>query len=123
MAEIMFQKFGIFRDGKIMEEGLKEIKRMQKNLSHLTPNNKNLELNQTLIQLLELEGMLKIAEVVAYGAIRREESRGSHTRIDYPDRDDDNYLKHTLAVLKDGNIDLSNKSVTLGMFEPKERVY
>ena len=106
-----------------MEEGLKEIKKMQEKLSHLTPNNKDLAVNQTLIQLLELEGMLKIAEVVAYGAIRREESRGSHTRIDYPDRDDDNYLKHTLAVLKDGNIDLSNKSVTLGMFEPKERVY
>ena len=67
--------------------------------------------------------MLKIAEVVAYGAIKREESRGSHTRIDHPDRDDDNYLKHTLAILKDGRIELSYKSVTLGMFQPKERVY
>jgi succinate dehydrogenase / fumarate reductase flavoprotein subunit len=123
MAETMFQKFGIFRDGQIMEEGLKEIKKMQEKLSHLTPNNKDLAVNQTLIQFLELEGMLKIAEVVACGAIKREESRGSHTRIDYPDRDDDNYLKHTLAVLKEGSIDLSYKSVILGMFEPKERVY
>ncbi len=123
MAKTMFHKFGIFRDGQIMEEGLKEIKNMQGKLSHLTPNNKDLTLNQTLIQLLELEGMLKIAEVVAYGAIKREESRGSHTRIDYPDRDDDNYLKHTLAILKDGSIELSYKSVTLGMFQPKERVY
>jgi succinate dehydrogenase / fumarate reductase, flavoprotein subunit len=123
MAKTMFHKFGIFRDGQIMEEGLKEIKNMQGKLSHLTPNNKDLTVNQTLIQLLELEGMLKIAEVVAYGAIKREESRGSHTRIDHPDRDDDNYLKHTLAVLKDGSIELSYKSVTLGMFEPKERVY
>jgi succinate dehydrogenase / fumarate reductase, flavoprotein subunit len=123
MAKTMFHKFGIFRDGQIMEEGLKEIKKMQGKLSHLTPNNKDLTVNQTLMQLLELEGMLKIAEVVAYGAIKREESRGSHTRIDHPDRDDDNYLKHTLAVLKDGSIELSYKSVTLGMFEPKERVY
>ena len=123
MAKTMFHKFGIFRDGQIMEEGLKEIKNMQGKLSHLTPNNKDLTLNQTLIQLLELEGMLKIAEVVAYGAIKREESRGSHTRIDHPDRDDDNYLKHTLAILKDGSIELSYKSVTLGMFQPKERVY
>ena len=123
MAKTMFHKFGIFRDGQIMEEGLKEIKKMQGKLSHLTPNNKDLTVNQTLIQLLELEGMLKIAEVVAYGAIKREESRGSHTRIDHPDRDDDNYLKHTLAVLKDEIIELSYKSVTLGMFEPKERVY
>ena len=123
MAKTMFHKFGIFRDGQIMEEGLKEIKNMQGKLSHLTPNNKDLTLNQTLIQLLELEGMLKIAEVVAYGAIKREESRGSHTRTDHPDRDDDNYLKHTLAILKDGSIELSYKSVTLGMFQPKERVY
>ena len=67
--------------------------------------------------------MLKIAEVVAIGAIKRKESRGSHTRIDYPDRDDDNYLKHTLAVLKEGDIDITYKSVNLGLFEPKERVY
>jgi succinate dehydrogenase / fumarate reductase flavoprotein subunit len=123
LTEIMFKKFGIFRDAKRMEEGLNEIKIMQEKLSNLTPNNKSLAVNQTLIQFLELEGMLKIAEVVAYGAIRRKESRGSHTRIDHPDRDDDNYLKHTLATLRNGKIDISYKPVNLEMFEPKERVY
>ncbi len=102
LTETMFNKFGIFRDEQIMEQGLEEIKMMQEKLSHLTPNNKEIAVNQALIQFLELEGMLKIAEVVAIGAIKRKESRGSHTRIDYPDRDDDNYLKHTLAVLKEG---------------------
>lgn len=80
-------------------------------------------MNQALIQFLELEGMLKIAEVVANGAIQRKESRGSHTRTDYPNRDDENYLKHTLTFLNNGNIGISYKPVILGMFEPKERVY
>jgi succinate dehydrogenase / fumarate reductase flavoprotein subunit len=123
MTETMFQKFGIFRDGKTMEKGLNEIREMENKLSLLTPNNKDLAVNQTLIQFLELEGMLKIAEVVARCAINREESRGSHTRTDYPNRDDENYLKHTLIVLKDKNLNVSYKPVTLGMFEPKERVY
>jgi succinate dehydrogenase / fumarate reductase, flavoprotein subunit len=123
MTETMFQKFGIFRDGKTMEKGLNEIIEMENKLSYLTPDNKDLAVNQALIQFLEIEGMLKIAEVVARCAIKREESRGSHTRADYPNRDDENYLKHTLTVLKDKNLNISYKPVILGMFEPKERVY
>lgn len=123
MTELMFNNFGIFRDGQSMEEGLREIKKLQETLTKLSPNNKDRAVNQTLIQFLELEGMLNIAEVVAYGAIERKESRGSHTRTDHPERDDDHFLKHTLAALKDGNIDVTYKPVTLGMFEPKERVY
>ena len=123
MTELMFNNFGIFREGQSMEEGLREIKQLQKKLIKLSPNNKDRAVNQTLIQFLELQGMLNIAEVVAYGAIERKESRGSHTRTDHPERDDDHFLKHTLAALKDGNIDVKYKPVTLGMFEPKERVY
>jgi succinate dehydrogenase / fumarate reductase, flavoprotein subunit len=123
MTETMFNKFGIFRDGKNMEEGLNSIKNLQEKLSQLSPNNKNRAVNQTLIQLLELESMLKIAEVVAIGALERKESRGSHTRTDHPDRDDAHHLKHTLAVLRDDTIHIRYKPVTLGMFEPKERVY
>jgi succinate dehydrogenase/fumarate reductase flavoprotein subunit len=67
--------------------------------------------------------MLKIAEVVARGAIKRKESRGSHMRTDHPDRDDENFLKHTIIGLEDKNLDINYKPVTLGMFEPKERVY
>lgn len=123
MTETMFHKFGIFRDGQTMEKGLKDILKMEDKFSHLTINNKDLAVNQTLIQFLELEGMLKIAEVVARSAIKREESRGSHTRTDHPNRDDENYLKHTLIELKDEILDIYYKPVTIGMFEPKERVY
>ena len=119
----MFNKLGIYREAQTMQEGLKEIKKLQKTLSHLSPNNKNRVVNQTIIQFLELEGMLKIAEVVANGAIARRESRGSHTRTDHQDRDDEKFLKHTITFLKDGNMDITYKPVKLGMFKPKERVY
>ncbi len=123
MTEDMFNNFGIFRNAQSMEEGLNKIKKMQEELYQLSPNNKELKLNQTLIQFLELEGMLKIAEVVANSAIERRESRGSHTRTDHPERDDEKFLKHTIAVLKDDEVHISYKPCTLGMFEPKERVY
>jgi succinate dehydrogenase / fumarate reductase flavoprotein subunit len=123
LTETMYNKFGIFRNGKTMKKGLDEIKEMQIQLSQLSPRNKDMAVNQTLIQFLELQGMIKIAEVVAEGAIKREESRGSHTRTDHPERDDDNYLKHTLVSLRDDDLHIKYIPVSLGMFEPKERVY
>ncbi len=123
MTETMFHKFGIFRDGQRMDEGLTEIKKLQEKLSQASPHYKDWAVNQTLIQFLELEGMLKIAEVVAKGAFERKESRGSHTRTDHPERDDAQFLKHTLVVLRDGDIHVTYKPVILGMFKPKGRVY
>ena len=67
MTETMFHKFGIFRDGQTMEEGLKEIIKMQGKLSHLTTNNKDLACKSNTYTIFRVEGMLKIAEVVAYG--------------------------------------------------------
>ena len=123
MTQTMFHKFGIFRDGKSMEEGLLEIKNMQKALFQVSINNKERAVNQALIRFFEVEGMLQLAEVVAIGALAREESRGSHTRTDYPLRDDTNFLKHTIVSLQDEKLDISYKPVELSMFEPKERVY
>jgi succinate dehydrogenase/fumarate reductase flavoprotein subunit len=67
--------------------------------------------------------MLQIAEPLALGAIARRESRGSHSRTDYPERDDENFLVHTLAYYRDGKTELEYSPVTLGKFPVKERVY
>lgn len=123
MTQTMFNKFGIFRDKKTMQEGLLEIKKIQEKISQVSISNKERAVNQALIRFLELEGMLQLAEVVAVGALAREESRGSHTRTDYPLRNDTHFLKHTIAALQGKKIEISYKPVTLGMFEPKERVY
>ena len=123
MTDAMSNKFGIFREKQTMQEGLDEIKKMQDQIAQVSLQNKERELNQALVRFLELEGMLLLAEVVARGALAREESRGSHTRTDYPERDDRNFLKHTLVEFRDETMHVSYKPVTLGMFAPKERVY
>ncbi|CDG65404.1 Succinate dehydrogenase flavoprotein subunit [Methanobacterium sp. MB1] len=123
LTRIMSDKFGIFREKKNMQEGLDDIKNLQKRIDHTAPKNKEPELNQALVKFLELEGMLILAETVAKSALARRESRGSHYRTDYPARDDVNFLKHTVVDLKDGEMHVSYKPVKLGLFEPEERVY
>ncbi|MCE5214962.1 MAG: FAD-binding protein [Methanobacterium sp.] len=123
LAYTMTNKFGIFRDKKNMEEGLFEIKKIQEQIENVSLQNKDRKLNQALIRFLELNGMILIAEVLAKGAIARKESRGSHKRIDYPERDDIDFLKHTVVSIKDKQMYVSYKPVHLGLFEPKERVY
>ncbi len=119
----MTTKFGIFRKKDRMVKGLDEIKKMQEKFSNVSIKNKDLKLNHALIRLLELEGMLLLAEVVALGAIERKESRGSHKRTDYPERDDKNFLKHTRVKWDGADMHVSYSPVQLGIFEPKERVY
>jgi succinate dehydrogenase / fumarate reductase flavoprotein subunit len=116
-------KFGIFRDQVTMEKGLLEIEEIKKQISRVKIDNKELGMNQAIIRFLELEYLVQLAENVAFAAIKREESRGSHTRTDYPSRDDEKFLKHTVTSLKDGKIKISYKPVNIGLFEPKERVY
>jgi len=79
--------------------------------------------NQALINTLELEGMIEIAEAVCLSAAARKESRGSHYHNDHPERDDNNFLKHSMVYLRDGKAVLEYSGVTLGQFPVKERVY
>jgi succinate dehydrogenase / fumarate reductase flavoprotein subunit len=76
-----------------------------------------------MLELLELQNLLDLALVTAACADGRKESRGAHAREDCPDRDDDNYLKHTLGWLEGGAVRLGDKSVDLSIWEPKPRVY
>jgi len=123
LTENMSHNFGIFRDAAKMKDGLLEIKKIQKKASESSISNKKMAVNQALIRFLELEYMLLLAECVAYGAIERKESRGSHKRTDYASRDDKNFLKHTITSLQNKEIQVTYKPVTMGIFEPEERVY
>jgi succinate dehydrogenase / fumarate reductase flavoprotein subunit len=121
--EMMFARFGIFREASAMDQGLRGILELQQRLGTVAITDKNRAVNQALLRYLELEAMLPVAEAVARGAIERKESRGSHTRTDYPARDDSHYLHHTIAAMENGKIVISASPVTLGMFTPEERVY
>ena len=79
--------------------------------------------NSDLLEAIELGFLLELAEVTVVSALNRKESRGGHSREDYPTRDDKEWLKHTLISKTDGEIDLKYKPVTITRFQPKERVY
>jgi succinate dehydrogenase / fumarate reductase flavoprotein subunit len=123
LKDMMFEHFGVFREENKMQEGLKKLKELQKRFSNVCIDNTEKEFNISLLHLLELEGMLQISEAVCLGAIARKESRGAHFRTDYSSRDDEKFLKHTLAKLKDGKMELEYSDVSLGLFEVKERMY
>ena len=83
----------------------------------------SLTFNTELPSVLELEYMLDIAEAMAHGALARTESRGSHQRTDYPERDDGKFMKHTLATRTDGEPRIDYLDVVITRWPPGERVY
>ena len=123
LKKTMFEYFGVFREGKKMEKGLEKLLELKARYPEVHINNKSTLFNQALIYTLELEGLFDIAEAVARGAIARKESRGSHSRADYPERDDEKFLYHTIYRLKGGKPVLESLPVRLGKFPVKERVY
>jgi len=123
LKRTMFEHFGVFREEKSMKAGLENIGMLKERFSKVHIENKGRVFNQALIYALELEGMLQIAEPIALGAIARQESRGSHYRTDYENRDDERFLVHTLTYDRDGKTELEYSPVTLGRFPVKERKY
>ena len=86
-------------------------------------NDKGRTYNSNLFHALELENLLDLAEVTVAGALARQESRGAHARRDFATRDDENWLKHTLAWWTDGAPRLDYKPVTINTWKPVERKY
>ncbi len=119
LKKLMFECFGVFREGKKMEEGLEKLLELKSRYPEVYIDNKSTVFNQALIYALELRGLFDIAEAVARGAIARNESRGSHARTDYPDRDDENFLAHTIYRLEDRGAEGKAKGITEGKPEGK----
>jgi succinate dehydrogenase / fumarate reductase flavoprotein subunit len=124
MKKVMFDKMGIFRSGKGMEEALTVVRELKERYKHVSVTDTGRIFNMELINVWELGNLLDLAEAITVSAIARTESRGGHSREDYPDRDDKNWLKHSLAwVREDGTIDLKYKPVVITKYEPKVRTY
>ncbi len=123
MMATMKDHFGVFREEKQMREGLERLLALKERCATIGLRNAGGIFNLDLIRTLELEGMVDLALAVATGAVQRTESRGSHARTDYPTRDDENWLKHTMAYYTPDGPRLDYKPVTLGTFEPQERKY
>lgn len=123
MKTLMTYQVGIFRKESSLQSAREKVRGLKKRLNHVGIRQKTLLFNQELIQYFELEGMLDLAEVIIEGALARHESRGSHFRTDYPKRDDEHWLRHTLAYKTSEGIKLEYKPVTITSYPPQKREY
>ncbi len=123
MQNLMMADVSVFREEPGLKEAVNNLKDLRERYQHITIDDKGKRFNTDLLEAWELGALLEVAEVTAVAALNRTESRGGHYREDYPKRDDKNWLKHSLAYCKDGNVELRYKPVTITEYEPKERVY
>ena len=114
---------GVFRTDANITEGLNQLQALKAQYARIRLDDRAKLWNTELIEALELQSLLVVGEVIMTGALQRCESRGAHSREDFPDRDDANFLKHTLAYYSPAGIDLQYMPVNTSMFEPQERKY
>ncbi|MFC1494537.1 succinate dehydrogenase flavoprotein subunit [Thermodesulfobacteriota bacterium] len=123
MKLTMMEKVGIYRNEKAMTEAVDKIMALREEYNNLSAGDTNKAFNTELLELIELKNLLDLALITAESARNRKESRGAHSREDFPDRNDDDWLKHTLATLDGDNVEIDYKTVDLSKWEPKPRVY
>ena len=119
----MDNKFYVFRNGREMEEGLKKIRELRERTERMNVADKSSVYNYDLIYTLETYNMVEIAEVIAYSALNRTESRGAHYRFDYPKRDDENWLKHTVVWKTAEGLKITYDPVKIILWKPVARKY
>jgi succinate dehydrogenase / fumarate reductase flavoprotein subunit len=123
LTDTMDEKAYVYRTESGLAEGLKKIRHLQ-SLSWKHVDDQAKEYNTNFINVMEIDSMLRVAEVVLLGALNRRESRGAHARIDFKDRDDNNFLKHTLAYYHDdGEPKMNWHPVTFTRYAPAERKF
>jgi len=123
MNETMETSAGIYRSEKSLRETRDKIKELKDRFSNINMEDKSLNFNTELTTALELEFMLDVAETIVYSALERTESRGSHQRTDFPERDDEKFLKHSLVYQGDDEPRIDYKDVVITKWPPGERVY
>jgi fumarate reductase flavoprotein subunit len=115
---------GIYRDGPTLTKAVDQIRVLQERFAKVGIDDHSHTFNTELTALLELSGMLDVAQTIIESALHREESRGAHQRIDFPDRDDEHFLAHTLVYREpDGTAQVDYLPVTITRWPPGERAY
>ena len=130
MQRIMQSNCAVFRTGEVLEEGQRLIDEAWGMMPDLGVSDRSLIWNSDLVESLELDNLMRQAVVTVHAAANREESRGGHAREDFPDRDDENWMKHTLTWFEDGKVRIDYRPVhtytltdEVAYIEPKARVY
>ncbi len=119
----MSELCSVFRNEKGLREALSELGTLMGRYDEVAIDDRGTLFNTDIMDACELESLLGLAETILLSAIARTESRGAHFREDYPERDDVNWLKHTLVKKTDDGPRISYKPVTITRFQPKARTY
>ncbi len=123
LADAMMDNVGVYRDGKLLTEARKRVKALRERYGRVTIDDRGTAFNTELLEAAETGYLLDLAEVTVASALARTESRGAHSREDYPERDDKKWLKHTLAYQGARGPSLKYKPVSITRFQPKPRTY
>jgi succinate dehydrogenase / fumarate reductase flavoprotein subunit len=123
MQVTMMEKVGIYRNEQDMAKAVEKIQELRRRYMDVRVQDKGKSFNTDLLDIIELRNLLDLSLVTAESARNRKESRGAHSREDFPERDDTNCLKHTMAVLAGDKVRIDYKPVDISVWEPKPRVY
>jgi succinate dehydrogenase / fumarate reductase flavoprotein subunit len=124
LKQTMTSQVGVYRNGEDLAQARVKLQELRRRFAATRVVDKGKRFNLNLVDALELSNMLEYSELIVSGAIAREECRGAHYRTDFERRDDENWLKHTLAFrTEDGGHELRYKPVTITRFQPEERKY
>ena len=126
LRRMMQAHAGVFRTDEVLREGLNKLGALEERLAHAGLQDNSRVFNTARIEALELENLMGVARATLVSALNRTESRGAHTREDFPERDDEHWLKHTLYSREGDQVDTKPvrlKPLTVESIRPKERVY
>jgi succinate dehydrogenase / fumarate reductase flavoprotein subunit len=123
MQTTMMEKVGIYRNETDMQSAVDEIQALRERYRDVRVQDTSKSFNTDLLEIIELGNMLDLSLITATSAIARQESRGAHSREDFPERDDDVWLKHTLGFLEQDTVRLDYKEVDTSLWKPKPRTY
>jgi succinate dehydrogenase / fumarate reductase flavoprotein subunit len=123
MRAVMSDKVGVFRTEEGLRSAVEDLKALRKRFLDVRIQDSTPQFNMELLNTWELGNLLDLALITAKSALERKESRGAHAREDFNKRDDKNWMKHTLAWLKENDVELAYKPVKVTRFEPQERTY
>jgi succinate dehydrogenase / fumarate reductase flavoprotein subunit len=123
LKKVMFDDVGVFRIEAGMQNALNKVAELRERFKYVKVNDTGKIFNTELISAWELGNLLELAEVVTACAINRKESRGGHAREDFSERDDANWLKHTMIWNRNGKFEIGYKPVTITKYQPKVRTY
>jgi succinate dehydrogenase / fumarate reductase flavoprotein subunit len=120
---IMSEKVGLFRTRRQLEEALEAIREIREDYGRAFISGRCLRYSQAIVNLVEFGYMVDLTEVITLGALDREETRGSHYRLDFPARNDQDWMRHTLVALRDGRPEVGYRDVRVTKYKPEARKY